>query len=59
MVVFSVAAACLISAQKVAGSVMENAPVQTTAPALPNPTQAPAAPAEAPAAEAPAAPAAE
>ena len=49
MVVLSVAAAYMIPSQKAAGSVMENAPVQTTAPALPNPT--------APAAQAPTAPA--
>ena len=59
MVVLSVAAAYLVPSQKTAGSVMENAPVQTTAPALPNPASQPATatPAEAPAAEAPAAPA--
>ena len=60
MVVLSVAAAYLVPSQKVAGSVMENAPVQTTAPALPSgPAAQPATatPAEAPAAEAPAAPA--
>ena len=63
MVVLSVAAAYLVPSQKTAGSVMENAPVQTTAPALPAAPAAPAAqpatatPAEAPAAEAPAAPA--
>lgn len=55
MVVLSIAAAYLIPAQKTAGSVMENAPMQTAAPALPNPAQqapaATAAPAEAPAAE--------
>ena len=57
MVVLSVAAAYLIPVQRSAGSVMENAPVQTTAPALPNPTQQTAAPAApvADAAEAPAA----
>lgn len=63
MVVLSVAAAYLVPVQRSNGSVLENAPVQTTAPALPNPTQkadaaapAAAAPAaEAPAAEAPAA----
>ena len=60
MVVLSVAAAYLVPSQKVAGSVMENAPVQTTAPALPStPAAQPATatPAEAPATEAPAAPA--
>lgn len=35
MVVFSIAAAYLIPGQKINGSVMENAPVQTAAPALP------------------------
>ena len=63
MVVLSVAAAYLVPVQRSNGSVLENAPVQTTAPALPNPTQkadaaapAAAAPAaKAPAAEAPAA----
>lgn len=39
MVVLSVAAAYLVPSRQTAGSVMENAPVQTTAPALPNPTQ--------------------
>lgn len=63
MVVLSVAAAYLIPAQRTAGSVMEDAPVQTTAPALPNPTQQPAATpsaaTETPAAEGAEAPAAE
>ena len=63
MVVLSIAAAYLIPAQRTSGSVMENAPVQTTTTALPNPTQqpatatAPAPAAEVPAAETPAAPA--
>lgn len=39
MVVLSVAAAYLVPARQTNGSVMENAPVQQTAPALPNPTQ--------------------
>ncbi|MCH5179146.1 MAG: preprotein translocase subunit SecG [Prevotellaceae bacterium] len=63
MVVLSIAAAYLIPAQQTVGSVMENAPVQTAAPALPNPTQQTTAPApvadEEPAAEGAEAPAAE
>lgn len=63
MVVLSVAAAYLIPAQRTAGSVMEDAPVQTAAPALPNPAQQTTAPApvadEEPAAEGAEAPAAE
>ncbi|MBO4487678.1 MAG: preprotein translocase subunit SecG [Bacteroidaceae bacterium] len=59
MVVLSIAAAYLVPVQKSTGSVMENAPVQTTAPAaLPNPTAQPEATTAAPAAETPAAPAA-
>lgn len=45
MVVFSVLAAYLVPSQQNAGSVMENAPVQTTTPALPSATQQNAAPA--------------
>ena len=63
MVVLSIAAAYLIPAQQTVGSVMENAPVQTAAPALPNPAQQTTAPTpvadEEPAAEGAEAPAAE
>lgn len=54
MVVLSVLAAYLVPSQQTSGSVLENAPVQTTAPALPNPTQQNAAQPASNAAQAPA-----
>ena len=59
MVVLSIAAAYLVPVQRSNGSVLENAPVQTTTPALPNPTQKADAAAPAAAPTAPAAPATE